>query len=111
MASQDRRSGLERRGSKRYLVIVEIEWETTYGRQTGALSDVSVGGCFVLSSGEVVDGEPVQIFVPLSDGMKVQFNGKVANHVVEIGFGVRFDPISADQRDLLANLVRASESS
>ena len=33
--------------------------------------------------------------------MKVQFGGKIANHVFEIGFGVKFDQLSAPQRDLL----------
>jgi hypothetical protein len=75
------------------------------------MSDVSLDGCFVLSSGDINDGDPVKIFVPLADGMKVQFDGKIANHVYEIGFGVRFGTLSAPQRDLLINLVRESQAS
>ena len=75
-------------------------------RQPGTLSVVSLDGCFVLSDGDVVDGDPVKIFIPLADGMKVEFTGRVINHVVEIGFGARFDKISAAQRDLLASLVQ-----
>ena len=109
MDAHDRRGGTDRRGTNRYPIDIGVEWETDGARQTGAMSDVSFDGCFVLSSGEVEDGAVVKVFVPLEGGMKVQFSGKVANHVFEIGFGVRFDPLSAAQRDLLVNLVRSAE--
>ena len=104
MAS-DRRSGMERRSTDRYPVDVNVEWEASKGRQPGTMSDVSLNGCFVLGSGDVTDGEPVKIFVPLADGMKVQFDARIANHVLEIGFGVKFEPLSAAQRDFLTRLV------
>lgn len=110
MSAQDRRSGQERRGTNRYSVAVDVEWETTIGRKPGSISDVSFDGCFVLSSGDVEDGEAVRLFIPLADGMKVQFNGKVANHVFEIGFGLKFDSLSSAQRELLVTLVRDAES-
>ncbi len=105
----DRRSGIDRRGTNRYQVNINVEWEVGATRQPGTLSDVSLDGCFVLSSGEVEDGDTVRIFIPLADGMKVQFGGRIANHVFEIGFGVKFDQLSVAQRDLLVNLVKASE--
>ena len=73
----------------------------------GSISDVGLDGCFVLSSGDVNDGDPVKIFVPLADGMKVEFTGRVANHVFEIGFGVKFDRLSEAQRELLVKLVQS----
>lgn len=111
MAVSDRRSGEERRGTNRYPVEINIEWESASGRQPGSMSDVSLDGCFVLGSGDVNDGAAVKIFVPLADGMKVQFEGNVANHVYEIGFGVKFATLSAAQRELLVKLVRQNESS
>jgi hypothetical protein len=108
MSIRDRRSGHERRSSNRYPVEVEVEWQGSIGRSPGSLSDVSLDGCFVLSSGEVNDGDPVKIYVPLSDGMKVEFSGRVANHVLEIGFALKFDQLSAPQRDVLATLVRTT---
>lgn len=107
--SNDRRSGEERRGSHRYPVDVAVEWEGQKGRQPGNLNDVSLEGCFVLGSGDVLDGEYVKIFVPIADGMKVQFDGRVANHVLEIGFGLKFEPLSAAQRELLGKLVERSQ--
>lgn len=109
MQIRDRRSGQERRGMNRFPIELDVEWEGSHGRQPGTMSDVSLDGCFVLSSGDIEDGDQVRIFVPLADGMKVQFEGKVANHVYEIGFGVRFEKISAPQRDLLTQIVQRSE--
>jgi hypothetical protein len=108
MPAKDRRSGVERRASIRYPVDVEVEWEGSAGRRPGAMSDVSLDGCFVLCSGDVSDGERVQIFVPLADAMKVQFDATVVNHVFDIGIGVRFEKLSGPQRDLLINIVRNS---
>ncbi len=105
MGNLDRRSGQERRSSNRFPVDVEIEWQSARGRETGAISDVSLDGCFVLCSGDVVEGEPVKIYIPLADGMKVEFQGHVANFVYEIGFGVKFAPLSSAQRELLSKLV------
>lgn len=106
MASNDRRSGSERRGTNRYPITIEVEWESDGGRKPGTISDISLDGCFVLSSGEVNDGDIVRVFIPLADGMKVQFGGKVANHFFEIGFGVRFEQLSSGQRDLLMQLLK-----
>lgn len=105
----DRRSGMERRSSERFAIDVPVEWEASKGRQPGTISDVSLNGCFVLGSGDVTDGEAVKIFVPLADGMKVQFEARIANHVLEIGFGVKFEPLSAAQRDLLSRLVQKAQ--
>ena len=105
---QDRRSGNERRSSNRFPVEVDVEWESAGTRQSGTISDVSLDGCFVLGSGEVTDGDAVKLFVPLADGMKVQFDGVVANNVFEIGFGVRFAQVNAAQRDVLMQLVKQS---
>lgn len=108
---QDRRSGNERRATNRFPIEIDVDWETAGGRQSGTISDVSLDGCFVLGSGEVNDGDSVTVFIPLADGMKVQFDGTVANHVFEIGFGVKFTQLSAAQRELLIKLVQGAERS
>ena len=101
----DRRKNDERRSTKRYAVNIEIEWENHYGRKLGTLSDVSEQGCFVLTTVDVTDGELVKVFIPLTDGMKVEFLGQVANFVNEIGFAVHFLSLSDSQKEFLANFV------
>jgi hypothetical protein len=58
-----------------------------------------------LSEVDVSDGELVKVFIPLSDGMKVQFLGQVANYVYEIGFAVHFLSLSDAQKEFLTNFV------
>lgn len=106
---KDRRSGNERRGLGRVAVNIKIEWEGVNGRQQGMINDISRQGCFILCSGEVEDGEYVKIFLPLTDGMKVQFWGEVVNHIYEIGFAARFIELSDAQRKILEKLMSKIE--
>ena len=105
MSTIDRRSGSERRDVPRYSVKFEVEWESKNGRQKGTVSDISINGCFVLSSGEVEDGEKIKLFLPLSSGMKVQFWGEVINHIYELGFALCFTELSAAQEDYLGKFM------
>jgi len=105
MAILDRRSGRSRRKIERVSVNIDVEWEGLVGRKSGTISDISIVGCFILSSGEVTDGESVRIYLPLSDGMKVEFWGEAVNHVYEIGFAVRFIELSEAQKDFLEKFV------
>src|SRR5258707_4876896 len=108
MPTKDRRSGVERRGTHRFQTQLDVEWETSKGKSPGLLSDVNLDGCFILSSGDVIDGEDVRVHMP-ADRMKLEFGGRVVNHVVEIGFAVKFDPLSPAQRGLLVEIVRKAE--
>ena len=90
---------------RRYPVTMDIEWEGAVGRQRGTISDISSLGCFVLCSGEVENGENIELFLPLGGGMKVQFEGEVVNHVFEIGFGVKFVNLNSAQREFLESII------
>lgn len=105
MSILDRRSGRDRRKFERYRVDIDIEWESLVGRKKGTISDLSEDGCFILSAGEVEDGETVKIYLPLSDGMKVLFWGEVVNHVFEIGFAAKFIELTESQEDFLEKFV------
>ena len=105
MAATDRRSGQERRSVKRFKVAVDVDWENISGRRTGTLGDISPLGCFVMGSGELNDGETVKIFLPAGDGMRIEFVGRVSNHVYEIGFALRFINLSDAQKIFLNDFV------
>jgi hypothetical protein len=100
-----RKSDEDRRKSRRFAISIDVEWESHGGRRPGTLSDISEEGCFVLSEVDVSDGELVKIFIPLSDGTKVEFLGQVANFVYEIGFAVHFLSLSESQKEFLSNFV------
>jgi hypothetical protein len=101
----DRRSGRDRRVVPRYPISVDVEWEGAAPRNIGTLSDISANGCFVLTAGSVDDGELIRLFLPLSDGMKMQVLAVVANHVMEIGFGAKFFDVSPAQHEFIASFV------
>lgn len=106
----DRRSGQDRRSSLRHRMIIDLEFEDAAGRHPGTLSDISDAGCFILSSTATSDGDHVKVFLPLSAGMKVQFAGTVANQVQEIGFAVKFDPLTNAQADFMGNFIDEHEN-
>jgi len=108
MSGDDRRSGSERRSTNRFPVEAPIEWDAGGEQKEGTMSDVSYDGCFVMTGGDVANGTTVRIFLALEDGVKVQYAGKVANSVAEIGFGVRFDQLTAAQREVLVRHVKSS---
>lgn len=101
----DRRTGSERRKFPRYAVNIETEWEDARGRKPGTVSDISLDGCFVLCAGEVENGDRVRVFLPVGEGMTVQFSGEVSNHFYEIGFAVRFIDLGAAQTELLSRFL------
>lgn len=105
MTEIERRSGSDRRDAKRFGITVEIEWETSAGRKPGTISDINKTGCFVLSSGNVTDGEPVILYLPLSDGTLVQFAAEVSNHVIAIGFAAQFVDLTPSQTEFLESFV------
>ncbi len=105
MSEVDRRKSDDRRRSRRYTTSIDVEWENHFGKRSGTLSDISEEGCFVLSEVDVSDGELVKVFIPLSDGMKVEFMGQVANFVYEIGFAVHFLSLSDSQKEFLERFV------
>jgi hypothetical protein len=98
---RDRRSGADRREVFRYAAQIEISWENLAGTERGMISDISRKGCFVLCSGEVVDGENIKLSFPRENGKIFILWGEVVYHVYEIGFAVRFIELgSAEQRFL-----------
>lgn len=109
MKTTDRRSGHERRAAARQPVTVDVEWETLDGRWHGTLGDLSTTGCFVLSSGDVSEGDLVRVYLPLGDGMKVEVLGEVKNHVVEIGFGLRFVEPTEAQLHVITGLMEGEK--
>ncbi len=97
--------GTERRNNPRAPVNLDVNWEGYIGPRKGMISDISTTGCFVLCSGEVLDGQRVCISVKLPKGKSIAIWGEVVNHVDEIGFAVRFTNVSAAEKKFLSKLV------
>ena len=59
----------------------------TQGR--GAVSDLSGTGCFVLSGGEVANGELIRLQIEFPGNVGIVW-GRVVYSVADIGFALRF---------------------
>ena len=105
MAVIDRRKGQDRRRHERHAVRIDVNWENPMGKRQARISDVSVSGCFLLSSGEVDDGQIVKVLFPLSNGRRALFWGKIVNHVFDVGFGLKFVAMTDIQESLLKRLI------
>ena len=105
MSSIDRRSGEDRRSVERRNITLDVEWEGVDGRRSGTLSDLSEAGCFVLTGGEVTEGDTVKLFLPLGDGIKVELLGEVRNHVYDIGFALKFLSPTEAQVNVITGLM------
>ena len=105
-AAADRRSGRERRKTRRFSVTLDIEWANGVTRRSGTLSDISDSGCFVLSAGMPEEGELVKLFLPMTDGMQVDLDGQVSNLASEIGFAVEFLFLTQIQKEFLESFVQ-----
>ncbi|MDI1243164.1 MAG: PilZ domain-containing protein [bacterium] len=105
----DRRVSTDRRSARRFTVTIEIVWEYLGERHPGTISDLSEGGCFVLTGIDVNDNDEVGVFLPIGEGMKVQYIGTITNHFDEIGFAARFTRLSEAQRNVLRSYLLGEE--
>jgi hypothetical protein len=97
----------ERRSAQRLRTNINVRWESLKTEGGGQVCDLSAGGCFVLSGGEVDQGELLQIRLILDDQI-VSLWGQVIYSVREMGFAVRFILTYEDGRHLRALLDELS---
>lgn len=99
--------GEERRKAKRFRVNLPVRWEGARARERGTISDLSLTGCFMLTAGQTVRGEPVRLTVQLPGEVSIRLGGEVVYYTEEIGFAVRFtEGEAADKRQLAGFLKR-----
>jgi hypothetical protein len=95
----------KKRKAPRISVHLDVAWEGLFGKQKGTISDISVSGCYVLSSGEVIDGEIVKIIPLRLPDINVVIKGEVRHHHHDLGFGMQFVDIEDDEMQFLLDLI------
>jgi hypothetical protein len=83
----------ERRRHERLSVYLRVKWEGLLGRYEGMLSDISAGGCFILSDEKVVVRELLRLEIQLHTGEWVRVWGEVSNSFPPVGFGVMYTEV------------------
>lgn len=97
-----------RRSHERLRLPLEVQCEVQSGKYAARLHDLSPGGCYIESIGQVTDGERVTFRVQTPAGVWLVLHGVVAHHQPHKGFGVRFLPLAPATRYQLEDIIRSA---
>ena len=95
----------DKRGYRRFPLLLNVEWEGASGRYQAHTTDISIDGCFVDTLGAVVEGEMVHLKVFLNDKDVITLKGFVAHAFPNVGFGLHFVDLSAEEYSRLVILL------
>ena len=96
----------ERRKSPRIKVYFSARWEGVLAQQDGTISDLSTGGCFILTPGDVIKSELIRVEIFMPEGEPLALWGEVVEHFNEIGFSLRFTGGSGEEEARLAQFIQ-----
>jgi hypothetical protein len=99
--------GNERRADRRHKVSFRVHLAREASKEVeGAVTDLSAGGCFILSGEEVSEGDLVKLRLDLPGHGDLTIWGDVIFRVKDRGFGVRFGAFSqGGAREKLLDLL------
>jgi len=97
--------GEERREHKRVARPIEGSWRGASGGSPCRLADVSLGGCFVQTLAEPTPGEHTVVTISHGSGPALSLGGEVVYTERGMGFAVRFDTLSREEREHLERLL------
>jgi hypothetical protein len=102
----------ERRSGPRLSVSLDAVWDgDSGGKHSARVTDLSEGGCYLDTVGEVMTGEIVAFRVLLPDEEWLYLEGEVKHHRHGFGFGVQFVELNEEQTEKLMQLLRLADES
>ena len=90
---------VERRQHERLHTYLRVRWEGLFGSFEGTVSDISAGGCFILSERQMTLRELLRLEIELHDGEWVKVWGEVTNEFPGVGFGVRYTEVDGEDEN------------
>ena len=96
----------ERRAKPRLSVSLDAVWHGGEERHSARVTDLSEGGCYLDTVGEVMTGEIVAFRILLPDDDWLYLEGEVRHHHHGLGFGVKFVDLNEEQTDKLHVLLK-----
>lgn len=96
----------DRRAKPRLSVYLDAVWQGAEERHTARITDLSEGGCYLDTVGDVMVGEIVAFRVLLPDDDWLYLEGEVRHHRHRAGFGVRFVDMNEEQTEKLLRLLQ-----
>lgn len=95
----------DRRTKQRLTISLNAMWDSSTEAHSARITNLSEGGCYLDSVGEVRRGQIVGFRVLLPDGDWLYLEGEVRHHSAE-GFGVQFTELNEEQTEKLHWLLR-----
>jgi hypothetical protein len=86
-------------------VNLAAKWEGVISQMSGTVTDISTGGCFVLTDDKVQLDELVRLEIQLPGGKLISIWGEIVYRAPEIGFGLRFTGCSEQEQTVIERLV------
>ncbi len=96
----------DRRAKPRLSVRLDAVGHGAEERHSARVTDLSEGGCYLDTVGEVMSGEIVAFRVLLLDGDWLYLEGEVRHHHHGLGFGVKFVDLNEEQTEKLHFLLK-----
>ena len=96
----------DRRSKPRLSVHLDAVWHGGEERHSARITDLSEGGCYLDTVGEVMVGEIVAFRVLLPDDDWLYLEGEVRHHHHGVGFGVQFVDLNEEQTEKLLVLLQ-----
>lgn len=97
--------GEEQREFQRARFPMEMRWEGLSGRHVARIYDISLGGCYVETLGQVTQGERIKFEIQLPTGRWLRLQGEVVHVQPNMGFGLRLPHLSEQDRSMLSHLL------
>ena len=94
-----------RRSDERIPTNLAAKWGGVTGDHEGRIEDLSLGGCFVNTTGRVDVGEIVGVEIKLPSGEWLRLRGEVASYQIGIGFGLLFSFLTEDEEQTLREFI------
>lgn len=80
-------------------------WDSSTEAHSARITNLSEGGCYLDSVGDVRRGEIVGFRILLPDGDWLYLEGEVRHHTPGAGFGVQFVDLNDEQTQKLQTLL------
>src|SRR4029078_11037430 len=100
----------DRRSKPRLSVHLDAVWDTEEERHSARITDLSEGGRYLETVGEVRVGEIVAFRLLLRDDDWLYLEGEVRHHRHGLGFGVQFVDLNEEGQENLLRLLQIARA-
>ena len=94
-----------RRSNERVSTNLAVRLDGQSGGHEARIEDLSLGGCFVNTTGLADRGQVVRLSIKLPSGEWLPLRGEVVSFQQGIGFGVLFSLLTDEEEQALRELV------